>query len=1381
MPASAKELSERAKQRVRQAEALEAEVYDLLARRQVEAAEARALAAIDLKRKAYRKHPGHGGMGTAYLALADAQVLRGEAAPALAGRWQAVRSIAANGGEGVLSLYRRAARLFERSKHPKLVETTLLVAAFYKAQQLSRRCVPSVLRAFRAAGAPADVDHATLARGLALVAERADLMIDESNRLAFYGVLEEQLELLPYAEEYLARCEADGASPLEMARALRYVAYLSLGQPGAQERAITLCNRAREILQPVRDEHPLESKQIDATHCAHLIDAGDLATARKRFPKLVVEGPRDVGALRPLSDVLSKLDLDAGDAESQRFAIEQLCLRRQDTHTQPVWPLTCRTLVQELAASYYASRKADPEACALKGLAVLVSRGGAAALSSYQRALKLTKKKPDSAMRHAAVAYVACVARAFDLAAVHSEKAYETLCPKREPESPAGFTAAVNHASILAALGRHSDAQRVMDAAMKAFREREHLRATYAKNERWRFDPIQRLLAALGRFDDVAFAVNALPLSDLLVSESTPSSAARIAGDYREALRLERAYVARYLQQNLSSSTRNFDWMMRVLRRAEVMLDIGLEDEALAELLDVVGAYKVGIGYSAIRRVSAHAQPVRLRSIEGIARAMLRRGLVDQGLGMARRAYATHTAYGNVPDRRGTPPLDRPPQHQLVQPVLEHMIPPLPPLESRAPEIYARALLASGEPEEAVRVVEDSLASLRERVGSRSPRIAQALHVLAQIEVAAGQYQQAQPHAKEALDVTRASLEPGHPTIADVSITAGDIAVLTKAPKAAHAHYDRALQIATKELIPSHVSFPLLHSGKAMAYLVEGKAAEALSSMRTSLDLVATRIETSFVGATSSARIAMSASVQWALANWLAVCDAANETGYDEVLRLKARVGRSMAEEVRVLREAKGSSKEAARALDQARRRLSRLAHRAPRFGWKRLAWRRQVAAAADDVAKKTKLLARASRAFASSRKVPKVSAKLIAKRLVAGEALIDVVLAGGRYVAWIVTKDAPARRVVLGRAEELTPKLQGFRDAVMEVEDVAARAYADAAAAVRESIWKPLVAGLPADTQTLYLVPDGPLAATPFEALPVEGGMFVLDRYQLVRLAAADDLLRRRAAGKSKGVLLVGDVDFNAVAREGAAPAVTGKQKTLLDRVPGLPRFKYLPGTKAEIAWLAQRFKRKSANAPRAVYSGQQASESSVREGAAGKAVLHFATHGFVRENLNVKLRVPEDEVLRLRGGLERHVQSFDPFLMSGLALSGVNTRQTEGLDDGMLTALEVLGFDIEGADLAFLSACETARGVEQAGEGVFGLVRAFSLAGARQVVASLWPVDDDATLELVKHFYESYLSKGRPAAAASLRTAARKLRADDRFKAPRHWAAFGAYGPLR
>jgi CHAT domain-containing protein len=102
--------------------------------------------------------------------------------------------------------------------------------------------------------------------------------------------------------------------------------------------------------------------------------------------------------------------------------------------------------------------------------------------------------------------------------------------------------------------------------------------------------------------------------------------------------------------------------------------------------------------------------------------------------------------------------------------------------------------------------------------------------------------------------------------------------------------------------------------------------------------------------------------------------------------------------------------------------------------------------------------------------------------------------------------------------------------------------------------------------------------------------------------------------------------------------------------------------------------------------------------------------------------------------------------------------------------------------ADLVVLSACETARGKVYRGEGMVGLTRAFMFAGAPRVLASLWKVDDAATLALMKRFYEAWNPRdGRPglATAAALRAAQQHVRAQEKWRHPYYWAAWVLWGP--
>src|SRR6185436_12995203 len=137
---------------------------------------------------------------------------------------------------------------------------------------------------------------------------------------------------------------------------------------------------------------------------------------------------------------------------------------------------------------------------------------------------------------------------------------------------------------------------------------------------------------------------------------------------------------------------------------------------------------------------------------------------------------------------------------------------------------------------------------------------------------------------------------------------------------------------------------------------------------------------------------------------------------------------------------------------------------------------------------------------------------------------------------------------------------------------------------------------------------------------------------------------------------------------------------------------------------------------------------------------VLHVATHGFFLADAPQAADAGDERSWQLQGGglsRPRPALPENPLLRSGLALAGANTV-APGSTDGILTALEVSALDLRGTSLVTLSACETGLGDVQNGEGVYGLRRAFFLAGTATQVMSLWRVDDVATQALMSGYYE-------------------------------------------
>ena len=176
--------------------------------------------------------------------------------------------------------------------------------------------------------------------------------------------------------------------------------------------------------------------------------------------------------------------------------------------------------------------------------------------------------------------------------------------------------------------------------------------------------------------------------------------------------------------------------------------------------------------------------------------------------------------------------------------------------------------------------------------------------------------------------------------------------------------------------------------------------------------------------------------------------------------------------------------------------------------------------------------------------------------------------------------------------------------------------------------------------------------------------------------------------------------------------------------------------------------------------YIGKDGTEASFKAlGGKHNNIIHIATHGFFEEDL-----------------VDTNDQYIDPMIQSGLLMSGANHKLFNetlpiGVDDGILTALEISSIDFRGLDLITLSACETGLGKIEL-DGIFGLQRGFKMADANSILMSLWKVDDEATCALMIEFYKNYFT-GKSKHEA-LQCAIDYIRKDKRWSSPKYWAAF-------
>ena len=326
----------------------------------------------------------------------------------------------------------------------------------------------------------------------------------------------------------------------------------------------------------------------------------------------------------------------------------------------------------------------------------------------------------------------------------------------------------------------------------------------------------------------------------------------------------------------------------------------------------------------------------------------------------------------------------------------------------------------------------------------------------------------------------------------------------------------------------------------------------------------------------------------------------------------------------------------------------------------------------------------------------------------------------------------------------------------------------------LRRMVLDPLTSWSPGTTRWI-VAPDSNISWLPFDALPAIDGNRVFDRYKLSYLTSARDLTRPRVTARAGPPLIVAAPDFDlASGRSDEMPSGELDWGPVTRSLVGRGvQFGRIDGTRAEGDVIAGMVGTKA-------LMGAAALESVVRA-VKSPALVHLATHGFFLPDRPLRPRAPE-----LPDNPEGTLSAAEnPMLRSGLALAGANTwlRAQPTLpeaEDGILTAQDVCGLDLSCTEMAVLSACDTALGALHPGEGVFGLRRAFAIAGARTLIMSLWKVPDNETRELMELFYQNLFAGG-----ASRLDALRAAQAAIRVKhpAPYYWAAFiceGEIGPL-
>ncbi|WP_437667284.1 tetratricopeptide repeat protein [Sorangium sp. So ce1182] len=364
------------------------------------------------------------------------------------------------------------------------------------------------------------------------------------------------------------------------------------------------------------------------------------------------------------------------------------------------------------------------------------------------------------------------------------------------------------------------------------------------------------------------------------------------------------------------------------------------------------------------------------------------------------------------------------------------------------------------------------------------------------------------------------------------------------------------------------------------------------------------------------------------------------------------------------------------------------------------------------------------------------------------------------RYVAYVLRQSGDVAWADLGQAETI-------EDAADELLRALRRPASDprpAARALDALLMQPL-RRLLGPTRQIMISPDAALNLVPFGALLDEENHYLVERYAFTYLPSGRDLLRLRAtAPQREGAVVIAAPDYDHTATPASWRAEDSRSSS---EEQALARFTPLAAAAAEGEAVRQEL------AGARLLLGQAATESAVKA-LRGPQVLHIATHGFFASNQEAPespSAFPDIGSRGLRGlpGFLPHID--DPLLRSGLALAGANRKAT-GDDNGILTAMEASQLDLKGTKLVVLSACQTGVGETTSGDGVYGLRRAFAMAGAETQILSLWNADDASTRELMQGYYARL--KGGGGRSEAMRQAQLAMLATPARAHPSYWASF-------
>ena len=449
--------------------------------------------------------------------------------------------------------------------------------------------------------------------------------------------------------------------------------------------------------------------------------------------------------------------------------------------------------------------------------------------------------------------------------------------------------------------------------------------------------------------------------------------------------------------------------------------------------------------------------------------------------------------------------------------------------------------------------------------------------------------------------------------------------------------------------------------------------------------------------------------------------------------------------------------------------------------------------------------LSQLSHAFAVQKKIAMADSETVAMALPKDSALLEFARikrfnfkAKGKEKQWLAPrylvfvlhagKGDRVGMIDLGDAINIDKAIAEFKKEISNTKKIRGTGVIEASRKIYDLVFAKIKKEL-GDVKNIFISPDGNLNLIPFEVLQSSRGRFLTEDFTFNYLAAGRDVLRFGEI-KEKGniSLLIGDPDFDLenTDKDSTITRLALRRKSEIDPNQSMDmrgfQFTRIPGTREEVQAIYDFFGDKQAE----LYIDKEALEE-VLYSRDAPSILHIATHGFFLRDLELADIASESldrgivvHPLNAPSASGKKAKMNNPLLLSGIVLAGANNAIQSGdteRSDGIVTAEKILGLRLRGTDMVVLSACDTGLGEVKAGEGVYGLRRAFLQAGTRSLVMSLWSVPDVETKELMVEFYKNIKSRKMNRCKALRLAALREMKiVEERYGTdnPLFWGAF-------